>query len=104
MLNIRSCYSIPESVIKIDELAKKIKKLGLSYISICDDHFFGLPELLKQAKKNDLKAIFGYKHKTEDGVFSLFINTKEGYFSLVQFINQTLTFEQLLNEKGLTIV
>ena len=104
MLNIRSCYSIPSSVIKIEELAKKCLELGLSYISICDDNLFGLPELLKVAKKNHLKPVFGYKHTTENGVFSFFIKSKEGYFSLIQFVNEKFSLHQLLDKSELTVV
>src|SRR6056297_1033141 len=104
MLNIRSCYSIPMSVIKVDELAEKCSEFGLSYCAICDDNFFGLPELLKEAQKNDLKPVYGYRHTTEDGIFSLFIRTKEGYLSLIQFVNHKLTLSQLLDESSLTVV
>ncbi|MEA1883410.1 MAG: PHP domain-containing protein [Thermotogota bacterium] len=104
MLNIRSCYSIPKSVIKLDELAEKCAEYGLTYCSICDDNFFGLPELLKEAQKNNLKPVFGYRQTTEEGVFSFFIQTKDGYFSLIQFVNKTLTFSQLLDKSGLTVV
>ena len=61
MLNIRSCYSIPKSVIRIDELANACSDAGFSYVSICDDDLFGLPELLRVAKKHHLKAVFGYQ-------------------------------------------
>jgi len=104
MLNIRSCYAIPKSVIRIGELANACVNAGLSYISICDDDLFGLPELLREAKKNNLKAVFGYRHQTDNGLFSLFIRSKKGYMTLIQLINNKITLNQLLKEGELTAV
>jgi len=104
MLNNRSCYSISKSVIKIDELAKKCADLGLSYVSICDENFFGLPQLIKTAKDNNIKPIFGYLYKNDDGVFSFFIKNQKGYHTLVQFANNQLSLDQLLTDKDFIIV
>lgn len=104
MLNVRSCYSIAHSVIKIDELVNTVKTYGLSYVSICDDNFFALPELLKQAKKNDLTALFGYNYKTEDGTYSFFILSKNGYESLIRFSNGLGSLDETIKEEGLCCI
>ena len=104
MLNIRSCYSISKSVIKIDELAKDCADLGLAYVSICDENFFGLPQLIQAAKENHLKPVFGYLHKNDDGVYAFFIKNQRGYRTMVRFANNMLSLEQLLTDKELVIV
>jgi len=104
MLNIRSSYSIPKSLIRIDELANAFVDAGFSYISICDDDLFGLPELLREAKKHHLKAVFGYRYQTANGLFSLFIQSKKGYKMLLQLINEKIPLNQLLKDGELTAV
>src|SRR6056297_1432551 len=104
MLNVRSCYSISQSVIKIDALATTCAEFGLSYVSICDDSFFGLPQLLQAAKKNHLKPVFGYRYITDAGVFTFFIKTKKGYFKLIQFTNECVSLDQLLDEEEIIVV
>jgi DNA polymerase-3 subunit alpha len=104
MLNIRSCFSISKSVIKIDELAKTCIENGLTYISICDEDLFSLPQLLTVAKSNHLKPVFGYRYKSDNGFFSFFIKTKKGYLTLIQFTNNKLSFEQLLAENDLITI
>ena len=101
MLNIRSCYSISKSVVKIDELVSTCAKYGLTYVSICDEDFFGLPYLIKAAKAHHLKPVFGYRHLTDEGVYSFFIKTKQGYFNLIQFTNGKLSLTDILNGNDL---
>jgi len=104
MLNVRSCYSISKSIIKIDELAQTCVEHDLSYVSICDDAFFGLPHLITVAKKNHLKPVFGYRYMRDDGVYSFFVKNKKGYLSLIRFSNDKLSLKEILSEKGLITV
>lgn len=59
-LHVHSHYSIGDSVIKIPELANKVKEYGQSYIALTDhSSTMGWYELQQECNKNGVKPLYG---------------------------------------------
>lgn len=59
-LHVHSHYSIGDSVIKVPDLAKKVKEYGQSYIALTDhSSTMGWYELQQECNKNGVKPLYG---------------------------------------------
>ena len=69
-LFIRTEYSLLSSLIKIDALILKLKKLNITECAICDNNLFGTMEFIKNYKGNNIKPVVGlcvsYKNSNND--------------------------------------
>lgn len=79
-LYIKTDYSLLSSLIKLDDLMKKLKQLGLSSCAICDDNLYGTMEFIHKCKSNNIKPIIGLDLKD----ILLFAKTSTGYYNLVK--------------------
>ena len=101
-LYVRSCFSLLESTIKINELVAKAKDLGYQSLALVDHNVLGgaIP-FFKAARTVNLKPIIGLS-------FDLTINQKgyetvlyakddEGYLNLMHLSTFLMTHEQKIN-------
>ena len=58
-LYVRSSFSILESVIKTDDLIRKIKDLGFFSVGIVDHNMNGCMAIYRKLTKENIKAVFG---------------------------------------------
>ena len=79
-LYIKTDYTLLSSLIKIDELILKLKKLGITSCGICDDNLYGTMEFIHKCKKNNIKPIIGLDLNN----ILLFAKSSTGYYNLVK--------------------
>ena len=102
MFNVRSCYCIARSTIRIPDLIEHAKKTGRAYAAICDDNFYAVPRLFRLANSAGVKPVFGLVVETdENDSFSFFPLNRSGYLELVEYKNGLLKREDLLNSRHL---
>jgi DNA polymerase-3 subunit alpha len=101
MLNVKSCFSISKSTIKISELVKACCENNIPYAAICDENFYALPKLIKLCSENGLKAVFGLIDKSG---FCFFVLNRSGYDMLVQFKNNLIELDSLLVSEDILTV
>ncbi len=80
---IKTDYSLLSSMIKIDELVDKLKKMGCKAAAICDDNMYGVMEFYDKCKKNDIKPIIGLELSLDYNIL-LYAKNYEGYQTLCQ--------------------
>ena len=99
-LHLHTEYSLLDGVGKIDEYIEKAKKLNMPAIAITDHgNLFGVLELYKKAKKNNIKPIIGLEaYVSERGMeekdgrnFHLILLAKdnEGYKNLLKISSES---------------
>lgn len=87
-LHTRSCYSLLESTIRIEQLVSKAAGYGYSHAALTDRNvLFGLPSFLKACQKYGVKPIVGMEvicryHETSVP-FLLLIKDNTGYRNLI---------------------
>ena len=52
-LYIKTDYSLLNSLVKIDDLIPKLKKLNITSCAICDDNLYGTMEFINKLSKNN---------------------------------------------------
>lgn len=92
-LYVKTDYSLLSSLIKIDELISKLKKLGITSCGICDDNLYGTMEFIHKCEQNKIKPIIGLDLKN----VLLFAKTSKGYYNLVK-IETYKNFNKLTDE------
>ena len=84
-LEVKTSYSILESLNKIDNLTKKAKELGYSSLAITDsNNMFGAYEFYLSCKKNDIKPIIGLEINNSERKFILLAKNNKGYKNLIK--------------------
>ena len=59
-LQVKTCYSLLQSLNQIKNLITKSVELGYKAIAITDtNNMFGVPEFYNECKKNNIKPIIG---------------------------------------------
>ena len=58
-LYVKTDYSLLSSLIKIDNLIKKLKDKNITSCAIVDDNLFGTMEFIKKLEKENIKPIIG---------------------------------------------
>ena len=96
-LQVKTCYSILESLNKIPDLIKKASLLGYKSLAITDkNNMFGVPAFYKECLNNNIKPIIGLNIVTNKINILLYaINNKE-YKNLIKL-------STLISEKEITI-
>ena len=96
-LQVKTCYSILESLNKIDSLILKAKQLGYKSLAITDNNnMFGVPEFYQKCKIEGIKPIIGLSITIRDNIFLLYAINNNGYNNLIKL-------STILSEKELTI-
>lgn len=95
---IKTDYSILTSLIKIDDLIKRLSLLGIKSCAICDDNIYGAMEFYNKCKKNDIKPIIGLEVKL-DYTILLYAKNYHGYQNLCNI--NTLISESKLDFNNL---
>ena len=84
-LEVKTSYSILESLNKIENLTKKAKELGYSSLAITDsNNMFGAYEFYLSCKKNDIKPIIGLEINNSGRKFILLAKNNKGYKNLIK--------------------
>ena len=81
-LRVKTNYSLLTSLIKIDELIKECKKIGITSIGICDDNMYGVMEFYKECKSNNINPIIGLEIKIDSYSILLYAKNYNGYQNL----------------------
>ena len=95
-LYIKTDYSLLNSLIKIDDLIKKLKKLSITSCAICDDNLYGTMEFINKMNKNNIKAIIGLDIILDNNHILLYAENEIGYHNLVRI-------ENIKNDRELTL-
>lgn len=84
-LQIKTSYSILSSLVRIDELTSKARKLGYSSLAITDtNNMFGIYEFYLSCKKNGIKPIIGLEVNLSHDKFILLAKNNNGYKNLIK--------------------
>lgn len=95
-LYIKTDYSLLGSLIKIDDLIPKLKKLNITSCAICDDNLYGTMEFINKLSKNNIKPIIGLEIICNNNKLLLYAMNEDGYHNLVRI-------ETIKNERDLTL-
>ena len=98
-LQVKTSYSILQSLNNIKKLVKKARELGYQSLAITDNNMFGVPEFYDECKKNNIKPIIGIELKIEEIVILLYAINNDGYKNLVKL--STITSERALTKDDL---
>lgn len=84
-LQVKTSYSILNSLNKIDKLVSHAKKLGYTSLAITDhNNMFGVPEFYNECRKNNIKPIIGLELGIEDKNILLYAMNNKGYKNLIK--------------------
>lgn len=95
-LFIRTEYSLLSSLIKIDALILKLKKLNITECAICDNNLFGTMEFIKKCKANNIKPVVGLCVSYKNSNILLYAKNINGYHNLIKI-------ETIKNEQEITL-
>ena len=84
-LQVKTSYSLLNSLNKIDKLVSHAKKLGYTSLAITDhNNMFGVPEFYNECRKNNIKPIIGLELGIEDKNILLYAMNNKGYKNLIK--------------------
>ena len=84
-LQVKTSYSILQSLNKIPELVKKAKELGYTSLAITDtNNMFGVPSFYQECKDNGIKPIIGIELTIQDKIILLYAMNNKGYKNLIK--------------------
>lgn len=84
-LQVKTSYSILESLNHIPKLVEMAKELGYTSLAITDtNNMFGVMEFYLECNKNDIKPIIGIELKINDSKILLYAKNKDGYKNLIK--------------------
>ena len=83
-LYIKTEYSLLKSLIKIDNLIEKLKRLNITSCGICDDNLYGTMEFINKMNKNNIKPIIGLDIILDNNHILLYAENEIGYHNLVR--------------------
>ena len=103
-LQIKTCYSLLQSLNDIKKLVSYASKLGYKSLAITDsNNMFGVVEFYNECKKNNIKPIIGIELNIEDKKILLYAINNNGYKNLIKLstliTEHPLTKEDLINHK-----
>ena len=94
-LQVKTCYSILQSLNDITKLVNKASLLGYHSLAITDtNNMFGVPQFYQECKKYNIKPIIGIELSIQDKKILLYAINQNGYKNLVKL--STLKSEQEL--------
>jgi len=98
-LYVKTDYSLLSSLVKIDALILKLKKMGYTACCLCDDHLYGTMEWMHQCEKNGITPMVGLEIRVFEDRLLLYAQNEIGYHSLVEIEciknKRTLTLDDL---------
>ena len=84
-LQVKTSYSILQSLNDIKKLVKKASVLGYKAIAITDyNNMFGVPEFYFECKKYNIKPIIGISITINEKIILLYAINNNGYQNLVK--------------------
>lgn len=84
-LQVKTNYSILNSIIDIKKLVSLVKEYSYSAVAITDeDNMFGVMEFYLECKKNDIKPIIGLELSCLDTKILLYAKNNNGYRNLIK--------------------
>lgn len=99
-LQIKTCYSLLQSLNDIKSLVSYASKLGYKSLAITDsNNMFGAPEFYNECKKNNIKPIIGIELSIEDKKILLYAINNNGYKNLIKL--STIISERTLTKEDL---
>lgn len=103
-LQIKTCYSLLQSLNDIKKLVSYASSLGYKSLAITDsNNMFGVVEFYNECKKNNIKPIIGLELDIEDKKILLYAINNNGYKNLIKLstliTEHPLTKEDLINHK-----
>ena len=99
-LQVKTNYSILNSLNDIKKLVKLAKEYGYQSLAITDEgNMFGVMEFFLECKDNNIKPIIGLELDIFETVLLLYAKNKDGYKNLIKlsmnYSNETITIEDL---------
>lgn len=99
-LQVKTSYSLLQSLNEIKKLVPYAKSLGYKALAITDtNNMFGVPEFYQECKKNNIKPIIGIELTIEDKKILLYAMNNQGYKNLIKL--STLISENPLTKDDL---
>ena len=84
-LQVKTSYSILESLNEISKLINKAKLLGYKALAITDNNnMFGVPQFYQECKNNNIKPIIGLNLSYQDKTLLLYAINNDGYKNLIK--------------------
>ena len=78
-LQVKTSYSILNSLNNIEKLVSKAKSLGYTSLAITDhNNMFGVPEFYNECEKNNIKPIIGIELTVEEKDILLYAMNNDG--------------------------
>lgn len=100
-LQVKTCYSLLESLNNIKPLVIKAKELGYTSLAITDhNNMFGVMEFYNECKKENIKPIIGIELDINNSKILLYAQNNNGYKNLIKL--STLKSERDLTISDLT--
>ncbi len=101
-LHTRSCYSLLNSTLKIEQIVKNAKKLGFSSVSCTDwQVMHGAMEFFHCCQKEQIKPIFGLElamdYHGRPATMLVLAKNDEGYKALMQASSWLCSFQKMLS-------
>ncbi len=99
-LEVKTCYSLLESLNKIPSLVKRAKEYNYTALAITDhNNMFGVMEFYLECERNDIKPIVGIKLDVLDKYILLYAKNYNGYRNLIKL--STLVSDKDINIENL---
>lgn len=96
-LQIKTSYSILNSLIKIKELVNLATSYGYTSLAITDEsNMFGVMEFYYACQKNNIKPIIGIELKIQENILLLYAKNNKGYKNIIKL-------STIVSERSLTI-
>lgn len=97
-LQIKTSYSILNSVIKIKELVNQAVSYGYTSLAITDEgNMFGVMEFYLECNKNNIKPIIGIELKVDTSTLLLYAKNLQGYKNIIK-LSTIISERSLTNE------
>ncbi len=84
MLNIKSCYTMLSSLIKVEDIISYAKKMGFEHTVIADSNMYAAMKFIDLSYSNSLKPVVGLNVKIDDLELNLYAKSFLGYQNLVK--------------------
>ena len=99
-LEVKTSYSMLESLNDITKLVQRAKTLNYKYLAITDNNnMFGVPSFYHECIKNDIKPIIGITLDIDNYKVILYAKNDLGYKNLIKL--STIITERNINIKDL---
>jgi len=109
-LHVHSCYSIGESILRIEDLISGCKKLGYHSVALTDrDNLYSAVKFYFYALDHGVKPIIGCELGFEEGYLVLLVKDETGFSNLKSLVSkrnsgETLSYNDLFQMKEGLIV